>query len=138
MTTTTEGKTMTTINNHSLAEAFAARRRELEAELSRIDKAMAILGPGEQARDARDVVPGRLQQMRAGLIGPVHRHPTTMRDWIARIATQQGTVTRDAVIEAAAKRGRRYSQSSVACELSQMKREGLLRKVFKGYQAASQ
>lgn len=119
---------MTTMNNHSLADAFAARRRELEDELRRIEKAMAILGPNDTVAIVPPE-PGRAP------MAP-RRKPRTMRDWIARTAKRQGTVTPDAVVAAAAERGREYNRKSIAVELSKMKGEGLLRKVFKGYEAA--
>jgi hypothetical protein len=116
----TQEKTMTMNGNSSLTDAFAARKRELEAEMAALDRALAILCDGGTTL----IEPG---------MAPRRRKKGTMRDWIARTARRSGIVTPDAVLAAAAERGRVLNRNALRVELSKMRVAGLLAKVPGGY-----
>jgi hypothetical protein len=123
----TQEKTMTMNGNSSLTDAFAARKRELEAEMAALDKALAILTGIKAEPPATGTAP---------LAPRRRRKKGTYRDWIFRTARRPGVVTPDAVVAAAAERGRVLNRKALTVELSKMRVAGLLAKVPGGYQAA--
>jgi hypothetical protein len=123
----TKERQMTTKNGYySLADAFAMRRLALEDELAALDRALAILTGNKAEPPAPGTAP----------MAPRRRKKGTYRDWIFRTARRPGVVTPDAVVAAAAERGRILNRKALTVELSKMRVAGLLAKVPGGYRAA--